>query len=72
MSGNLDPEEFAAFVRQQKEWRNFYKEKKGYDVFEWLFDIFKTIMTIPILIIMGISSIYFFTFLLEILTQIVS
>ncbi|MAK37659.1 MAG: hypothetical protein CMC15_15985 [Flavobacteriaceae bacterium] len=72
MSGNLDPEEFAAFVRQQKEWRNFYKEKKGYDVFEWLFDIFKTIMTIPILIIMGISSIFLFTFLLEILTQIVS
>ena len=72
MNNNLDHEEFAAFVRQQKEWRNFYKEKKGYDVFEWLFDIFKTIMTIPILIIMGISSIFLFTFLLEILTQIVS
>lgn len=72
MSNKLDHEEFAAFVRQQKEWQNFYKQKKGYDVFEWLFDIFKTIMTIPILVIMGISSIFLFTFLLEILTQIVS
>jgi len=72
VSNKLDHEEFAAFVRQQKEWQNFYKQKKGYDVFEWLFDIFKTIMTIPILVIMGISSIFLFTFLLEILTQIVS
>lgn len=51
MSNKLDHEEFAAFVKQQKEWRNFYNQKKSYDIFEWAFDIFKGVMTIPLTVV---------------------
>jgi hypothetical protein len=45
-----DLEDVAALMKndQKDQWDSYYGGKKGYDVWDWGFGIFKNIFTIPI------------------------